>query len=677
VRDVFAPDGTSGPYLLSRRPVVAYSQSVILEIRDRWRPEEVLHRVVKQPDLDYALDPEAGTILFRGPVEPFDADANPVRIVVLYEARSGTSDQVTAGVRLVDHPTAELDAGLTAVYEGHEGADLGLYGLDLTWRPKAGTTVAAEVASTRQDDDAVVAYRVEAVSQATEAVRWEARYEDVPAGFANPTYLSSPEAGGTRASGNVTWQSTGPWRVRGETIWQASDAGDLRRAVAAVGTERRTDQLTWTAAARGISFDAAGSSQSSLLLEAGVRGKLSTRWTGELFRAQVVAGEVTPGYPNRTVAGVSWDVREGRRFLLRHEIESGGDAPTRNRTVAGLESRVGAHTRALVSYALEGGASGTSLRATSGLETVLPLTPRSSVFASAAVVDTTRGDGSADFVALAGGYEYRAGSSLVSTRYEVNFNHVDVRHLIGASGVFRATDPWTLFARETVFLSDPAEGATAARSEGLLGAAYRPASGPLQFLARLDHTLAEGTPRAPGGVTPGGIVSQPAGALSTPSRDAAPPGLGTDYARFGAFASRDSLALNLAAGLRFDDRNRLASTLIAKHAGREVDTEIGASVTWLLSLHYTTWIRERWTLGASMRRFTERESGLTSYGHGVEVGYLAFRNLWVAGGYNFAGFEDRDFGLAERTERGPFLSLRFKFDEGSLASIRDLRLDRP
>jgi hypothetical protein len=53
------------------------------------------------------------------------------------------------------------------------------------------------------------------------------------------------------------------------------------------------------------------------------------------------------------------------------------------------------------------------------------------------------------------------------------------------------------------------------------------------------------------------------------------------------------------------------------------------------------------------------------------------KNLWVTGGYNFAGFTDTTFIAAERTERGPFLSLRFKFDENSLASIKDLRLDRP
>jgi uncharacterized repeat protein (TIGR01451 family) len=677
VRDTFSPDGTSGPYLLSRRPIVAYSETVIFEVRDRWRPENVLRRLVKQPDLDYAVDPEAGTILFRGPVSPFDADLNPIDMVVLYETRSGADDQITAGARLIGRPTPQIDAGLTAVHEGHAGSDLDLLGLDVVWRARPGTTLAAESAATRQAGTTEIAYRFEAISQPNDALRWEAHYHDVPAGFANPSFLSAAQVGGQRASALASWRSKGPWRVKGDALWQDDEVNHLSRTAGAIGVEHETKHVTFGGAIRGVSFDNAGTSESSLLLEAGVRGRLSPRWTGELFRAQVVAGEVTPGYPNRTAAGVAWEIKDGRRFLLRHEIESGGGTPTRNRTLAGLESRIGANTRALVNYTLEGGAAGTALRASSGIETVVPLTPRSSLTASAAVVDTTRGDDRADFIALAGGFEYRAGVSLVSTRYEINFNQIDVRHLVTAGGAFRLSDPWTLFLREQVFISDPDDGSTAARSEGLFGAAYRPPTGPFQFLLRLDHTLAGGTPVTPGGVTPGGVASQPAGSLSTPPRDPGQPGLGTDYARTGPLANRDSAAMNFAAGFRIDRRNRLATTLVFRHAGDEIGTEIPGSTTWLASLHYTTWIRERWTVGLSARRFRQRESGTTSYGQGIELGYLAFKNLWVTGGYNFAGFTDSSFDAAERTERGPFLSLRFKFDEGSLASIKDLRLDRP
>jgi uncharacterized repeat protein (TIGR01451 family) len=677
IRDIFAPDGTSGPYLLGHRPVIAYSESVILEVRDRFHPEDVVRRIVKLPDLDYALDTEAGTILFRAPVAPFDADLDPVRIVVLYEARDGSSRRVTAGARVVGHPVPQVDAGATAVVEGHDGGNLELYGVDVVWRAKPGTTLAAEAAASREGGATQIAYRAEAVSQSTDALRWDLHYHDIPAGFANPSLLSAPEIGGRRASGAVQWQSHGPWRIRAEALWQNDTVNDASRTVGAVVAERRAERVTLTGGLRGVASDDASGRIDSALAEVGVRARISPRWTAELFRAQVLTHDVAPGYPNRTSLGVAWQIKDGRRLVLKQEYESGGSFGNHARTLLGLESRLGAHTRALVNYTLEGGDAGTALRSSSGIETVLPLSSKTSLSASAAVVDTTRGDGSADFVALAGGYEYRAGSSLVSARYEVNFNPVDVRHLVTASGVFRAGPPWTVFVREQVFVSDPRDGPVSARTEGLFGAAYRPASGPFQFLARLDHTIAGGpTPSTTGGVTPGGVVSQPAGSISTPAVQPGAPGLGTDYARAGPLATRDSVALNFAAGFRIDPRNRLASTLVFRRVGAEADTGIPGSSTWLVSLHYTAQFAERWTLGASLRRFAQRESGTTSYGHGIEVGYLAIKNLWVTGGYNFAGFQDRDFPSAERTDRGAFVSLRFKFDEKSLASIKDLRLDR-
>ena len=95
------------------------------------------------------------------------------------------------------------------------------------------------------------------------------------------------------------------------------------------------------------------------------------------------------------------------------------------------------------------------------------------------------------------------------------------------------------------------------------------------------------------------------------------------------------------------------------------------------------WIEEsaelakRYTMGGSLRLFDQRETALTSYGVGVEVGWLALRDVWLVGGWNLAGFEDGNFADTGNTERGPFVSLRMKFDEESLAAWRDLRLDRP
>jgi hypothetical protein len=51
------------------------------------------------------------------------------------------------------------------------------------------------------------------------------------------------------------------------------------------------------------------------------------------------------------------------------------------------------------------------------------------------------------------------------------------------------------------------------------------------------------------------------------------------------------------------------------------------------------------------------------YAVGPVVGYSPFDNAWFSFGYNLRGFDDQDFGSAHYTAQGPFLILRFKFDQ--------------
>jgi len=51
------------------------------------------------------------------------------------------------------------------------------------------------------------------------------------------------------------------------------------------------------------------------------------------------------------------------------------------------------------------------------------------------------------------------------------------------------------------------------------------------------------------------------------------------------------------------------------------------------------------------------------YGIGLEVGYLVTTNLWVSAGYNFFGYRDDDLAGTDHTAKGPYVRLRYKFDE--------------
>ena len=72
-------------------------------------------------------------------------------------------------------------------------------------------------------------------------------------------------------------------------------------------------------------------------------------------------------------------------------------------------------------------------------------------------------------------------------------------------------------------------------------------------------------------------------------------------------------------------------------------------------------ISEKWDAGFIASTVFDQDS--LQYGLGFEAGYLLTSNLWLSAGYNFFGYEDRDFDNSNSTRAGPYVKLRFKFDE--------------
>jgi hypothetical protein len=54
---------------------------------------------------------------------------------------------------------------------------------------------------------------------------------------------------------------------------------------------------------------------------------------------------------------------------------------------------------------------------------------------------------------------------------------------------------------------------------------------------------------------------------------------------------------------------------------------------------------------------------------GPSLGFTPFENGWVSIGWNVAGFHDRDFEEARYTRSGPYVTMRFKFDQLTLQSL--------
>jgi hypothetical protein len=71
----------------------------------------------------------------------------------------------------------------------------------------------------------------------------------------------------------------------------------------------------------------------------------------------------------------------------------------------------------------------------------------------------------------------------------------------------------------------------------------------------------------------------------------------------------------------------------------------------------------RWDVSLVTSALFGESASSRQYGVGLEVGYMLTTNLWASAGYNFYGYKDADLAGADYTAKGPFIRLRYKFDE--------------
>ena len=150
VQDEIRGDGTSGLYRLSRQEIVLNSETVSIQIRDRFHGEQVLSSESQVRWVDYNIDYTSGTIFFKRPIPSTGEGFNPVYIVVEYESDDDSDEEVNGGgraaLRLFDD---SLELGTSLVHEGTVGQASSLYGSDLRVDLDASTTLRGEYAMTR------------------------------------------------------------------------------------------------------------------------------------------------------------------------------------------------------------------------------------------------------------------------------------------------------------------------------------------------------------------------------------------------------------------------------------------------------------------------------------------------------------------------------------------------
>lgn len=647
VKDELRGDGTSGLYRLSKTGIVLNSEKITIESRDRFHSEIVTDSRQMVRFIDYSIDYDSGALFFKGPISSKDELLNPVYIVVDYEIEDAGKDAQTYGGRASTRQlNGKLIVGGSYVHKGHVNGSNNLYGADAALTLGPGTQARAEIATTDSDSSQVkasgTAYLAE-ITHVGKKIDGRIYYREQESGFGLGQQKESEK--GTRKFG-----AEGGYRLDNH-ITLTSQAyrqynllnDDIRDFIESLATY--TDKQYSARAGMRYANDTLtdGSNKTSVLGTAGISWRtFNQRLTLRADHDQALfSNDNNVDFPTRTILGVDYQATKSIVVFAQEELTFGATEDT-NTTRLGVRATPwsgGTVVSTVVNdirensdrtFATVGLAQKWQLNrfwtVDGGVDHTRTIQNKTSYQFNESVPPASGGD---DFTAVSLGANYQKRKITWSNRVEYRNSDTDdkwgfITELINEHGL-----DWAWTGKLQLYHTQSGGGSSSTNGDLRLGLVYRPPVTKWIILNRLDL-------------------------------------LGSDIKDATTSVAGQRIINNLHANFKPDKKTQLSIQYGAKYVFEEIDGRDYSGYTDLIAVEGRYDINKEWDIGLRGALLHTWETSQYSYNIGPSIGYNVMENAWVSLGYNFAGFEDKDFSAANYTADGPFVQFRFKFDQNSV-----------
>lgn len=676
VRDEIQGNGLTGPYRLRGRALVPNSEQVRIETRDRLRSEIIVDTQMLTRHIDYDIDSDNGTLIFKSPVLSRDADGNPNFIVVDYELYGTGSKRLVAGGRAaVSLFKDKVEIGATLLRDETSGtATVG--GVDLKARVGNNTEVRLEAAAGGVQggtgDRAYVA-EVEHHDARIDILAY-IRQQDQAYGVNQQNVVEA----GTRkvgADGRVRLNSR--ISLTAAAWHQEQLVGPAKRDALDARAEWRNDGTSFHAGIK-IADDrgVANVPGKSRLISVGGSKDL---FDGKLLVAaenQFALGNQkgSVDFPVRRTVDAGYQLTDGIRLIGGYQMAQGERYSARGiRAGFDVTPWSGAKISSTVNQETVG-ESGPRSYAQFGMSQSLPISEAWSVDGSLDMSKTVKGkiptgtivnplhpaasfgtigqDGNPneDYSSISLGAAWQSGSWSWNGRVEHRRGDSSTRWGLSSNVLRRLGEGRTIGSSFRYYRITQKDGTVASALSADLAVAWRPLGSRWAVLNRTEFRHERGDARAGSGNLLGVVTGNGVDALSSRIvnnlainwRDAAE----GDEARWEAAIYH---GVKYVKGKFDDDRfDGLIDVIgfdLRRDLGKRVDIGISGSV------------QHSWT------------DKVFAYSIGPSVGISPAQNMWISVGYNVKGFHDRDFEDGRYLRQGPYVTLRLKFDQQSIATL--------
>ncbi len=675
-RDEIRGNGLSGPYRLSAGSLIANTDKVAIETRDRLRPDRVLSSQPMTRYIDYDIDPDAGTLTFRNPVLSRDADLNPIYIVVDYEVAGTTDKRLVAGARVAAKVTDHLEIGVATLRDDTQDHGT-VTGVDLKAQLNDTTELRAEVArGGKQSAGANDAYLLE--------VEHHGKHNDVLA------YLRSQDDGfglnqqniadaGTRKAGiDATLRLTDAVTLTTSVWQQQSLIGAGSRSAADVKLDYRHDQGSLfveatDASDNGLSPAAGTGEQTSQLLSVGGTHDFLDHKLQLNGQVQMALGgqKASLQFPVRQQLAVAYKISDTVRLIADHEIADGaGYTAHTSRIGFDVTPWHGAKLATTLNQ-LALGENGMRSFAEFGLSQSLDVGKRWTVDATLDANQTLKGSidpdavdpfqpiaagtainsdtANAGYTAITFGATYRAKTWSWNGRVEARKGERSDRTGLTSNLIRTLGEGKTVASSLRLYDVKDYMGRVARLGSADVSLAWRPLDSHWSVLERLTFVHE----RADAGVIGGDVLGIPLSSGET------------------QLTTRllNTTAVNYLSDLRQGHGVELSVYYGAKliHGKLADDTfqgfidTIGADVRKNLGAHFD--------IAFSVSQQTAHDTHVKSLAYGPSLGFSPKKDVWISVGYNVSGYHDPDADGSHYTQQGAYVTMRVKFDSATFRGM--------
>ena len=701
--------GLSGPYSLGSAAMVANSETVTIQVRDRFRSEIIVSTTTLTAFVDYTVDLLSGTITFKQPILSHDANLDPQFIIVDYDVDPilGAADAMVGGAR-ADWTSANghLKIGATGL------SDVGSSALSPTARTNLGAV------DVKADLNATTQIRIEAAASRTSGVTsnaWQVEAEHHDKNLDVLAYVHSTDAAygvGDTGNAELGWRKygidakmrvgkqlsliTSAWiddSLTQNTTQKAVqvkaqyhiDKTDLHLGVSAL------DDSVGTGAGATGTTSSGSSGGSSTILEAGasqkfLHDKLQIDATGSL----AIGSATSANMPATDTITARYTLSPRVKLVASYEVASAGTLKTHTARAgfeatpwAGAKISAGTGEQQVAEY-------GQRSFAAFGLTQAWQVTKHLSIdgtvdankvlsgFNAATIVNPAQPavaggqlDGSGtlteNFTALTlgAGWKDKLWTGTLRGEYR-NGEFADRRGV--TAGLIRQLGEGVVWGGGlTLTHASGSDGSRSSVLDTSVAFAQRPAGSEFALLGKMEFrsdkavaatnsaqglsastiTGVAGTAGDTGLTVNGNARSRRF--IASLSANWSPRG----HDDQGDFTQRTEIGLF--AGARYnldayDGYNLTGTTLLGG-----VDAHIG--------------ITGNFDIGGTFTLRSDLSSHTSSYAVGPSVGFSPAKDVLLTVGYNVTGFRDPDFSANRNTNRGVFASLKMKFDTSTFGFL--------